>query len=71
MPIYEYSCRECGAEFEKLIAGPATVACPSCQSERVMRLMSLVGVKSGGRLASSASSAMQGGGCCGGGCGCH
>jgi putative FmdB family regulatory protein len=70
MPIYEYSCRECGAEFEKFIGGPATIACPSCQSERVMRLMSLVGVKSSGRFVSPSSSSMQGG-CCGGGCGCH
>ena len=69
MPIYEYSCRECGAEFEKFVGGSLAVACPSCQSDRVMRLMSVVGVKTTGRFASSPGGAQ--GGCCGGGCGCH
>jgi len=71
MPIYEYLCRECGSEFEKLISGTRTdIACPSCASAQVMRRLSLVGVKTGGRFAGSAE-APQGGGCCGGGCGCH
>jgi putative FmdB family regulatory protein len=70
MPIYEYSCRECGAEFEKLVAARATVDCPSCASGQVIRRISLVGVKTGGQ-GFGASAMPQGGGCCGGGCGCH
>ncbi|HEV8438383.1 MAG TPA: zinc ribbon domain-containing protein [Methylomirabilota bacterium] len=70
MPIYEYSCRECGVEFEKLVGARVTVACPSCESSRVTRRISLVGVKTAGRF-SSTPAATQGGGCCGGGCGCH
>ncbi|PWU24649.1 MAG: hypothetical protein C5B48_05265 [Candidatus Rokuibacteriota bacterium] len=70
MPIYEYSCRECGVEFEKLVDARAVVSCPSCLSERVMRRMSLVGVRTTSRF-SGAPVATQGGGCCGGGCGCH
>jgi putative FmdB family regulatory protein len=72
MPIYEYSCRECGSEFEKLVASQvAVVSCPSCSGERVMRRISLVGVKTGGRTGSPTAMASGGGGCCGGGCGCH
>jgi len=70
MPIYEYSCRECGTEFEKLMRPQAAVACPSCQSDHVNRRLSLVGVKTGARFGESAAPA-AGGGCCGGGCGCH
>ncbi len=65
MPIYEYRCGECGAEFEKLVGSQIAVACPSCASGRVIRRISLVGIKSG-----SAPAAMPGG-CCGGGCGCR
>ena len=70
MPIYEYGCRDCGAEFEKLVSGKTEVVCPSCASARVMRRLSLVGVRTGGSAESGP--AMSGGGCCGGGgCGCH
>jgi putative FmdB family regulatory protein len=71
MPIYEYGCLACGAEFEKFIQVPRAVTCPSCQSERVSRRLSLVGVKTGQRASEGASAAPMGGGCCGGGCGCH
>ncbi|HEY7041613.1 MAG TPA: zinc ribbon domain-containing protein [Methylomirabilota bacterium] len=71
MPIYEYGCLACGAEFEKLVQAPTKVACPSCQSERVSRHLSVVGVKIGARPSEGASAPMGGGGCCGGGCGCH
>ena len=70
MPIYEYGCRECGAEFEKLVSRNAEVTCPSCASARVMRRLSLVGVRTAGSV--ERGPAMSGGGCCaGGGCGCH
>jgi len=71
MPIYEYGCQECGAEFEKLVAAQASVTCPSCASRRVMRRISLVGIKTGSRAGTAEMSAPSGGGCCGGGCGCH
>jgi putative FmdB family regulatory protein len=71
MPIYEYGCGECGAEFEKLVGGPrVAVVCPSCQSARINRRLSLVGVKTGNRFGDNAAP-VAGGGCCGGGCGCH
>ena len=71
MPIYEYGCLACGAEFEKFVQVPTAVACPSCQSERVSRRLSVIGVKVGARDGSSTAPVTGGGGCCGGGCGCH
>jgi putative FmdB family regulatory protein len=73
MPIYEYACLACGAEFEKLVQRPGPVVCASCESERVSRRLSVVGVKTGGRMndASPAPMGGGGGGCCGGGCGCR
>lgn len=71
MPIYEYGCLACGAEFEKFVQTPTAVACPSCQSDRVSRRLSVVGVKVGARPGSTAAPMGGGGGCCGGGCGCH
>jgi putative FmdB family regulatory protein len=69
MPIYEYSCRQCGAEFERLVGPRVTVACPSCASDRVTRRISLVGIKTGTRADGAPGTAQ--GGCCGGGCACH
>ena len=70
MPIYEYSCRACGKEFERYIATQSTaVDCPRCESTRVTRRLSLVTLRPQGGLASTGAG--MGGGCCGGGCGCH
>jgi putative FmdB family regulatory protein len=69
MPIYEYRCSGCGEQFEKFMHASTTVACPRCDSSKVTRLLSLVGVKTGGSVMSSVPAG--GGGCCGGGCGCH
>ena len=71
MPIYEYGCLACGAEFEKFVQAPTAVACPSCQSDRVSRRLSVIGVKVGARAAGSAAPMGGQGGCCGGRCGCH
>jgi hypothetical protein len=47
------------------------VVCVSCESERVSRRLSVVGVKTGGRMSDASSAPAGGGGCCGGGCGCR
>jgi putative FmdB family regulatory protein len=47
MPLYDYSCRACGHQFEALVRAADVVACPSCQSEDVERLISSFGVSSG------------------------
>jgi putative FmdB family regulatory protein len=53
MPIYEYQCRACRHQFERLVrqtsAGPeAAIDCPSCRSQEVERLLSLFAVSSDG-----------------------
>ena len=41
MPIYEYRCRQCEHEFELLVRGQITPACPSCEGTDLERLLSL------------------------------
>ena len=43
MPIYEYQCNACQKEFEALVLGGDTPACPSCSSRDLARLMSKCG----------------------------
>jgi len=53
MPIFEYRCRECGAQFEKIVRSAAeSVVCESCQSRKVEQLLSVFAVS-----ASSSSTA--------------
>jgi putative FmdB family regulatory protein len=59
MPIYEYQCQTCGHEFEALVFGRETPRCPSCEGEKVCKLMSTCGFVSkgtGGQTVSSSSS---------------
>jgi putative FmdB family regulatory protein len=49
MPIYEFVCRKCKADFEELVMSQAEkVACPKCGSKRVERAMSTFSYASGG-----------------------
>ena len=50
MPIFEYACKECRAEFDALIQGAARPACPSCESVRLEKKLSSFAVA--GRAAS-------------------
>jgi putative FmdB family regulatory protein len=75
MPIYEYACRGCSADFEELVSLSAAeaVRCPSCGSTRVEKqLSSFQRVRAGGGAAAPAlaGAPARSGGCCGGGCGC-
>lgn len=76
MPIYEYRCSACDRAFERLVRGDTKVRCPSCESAKVERVISVT-AKPGGSLGSGADySALGpmksgGGGCGSGGCGCH
>jgi len=41
MPIYEYVCRDCGNQFEKLVRGGASQAeCPSCGHSNLAQVLS-------------------------------
>lgn len=73
MPIYEYRCNACDKIFERLVRGDTSIACPSCQSASVARVISLPARPAGstGPADFSSLGPPKGGGCGGGGCGCH
>lgn len=66
MPLYEYSCRECGDRFEVLQSmnqGAAGLVCPSCGHPEVAKQFStFAAATSGGKSAGAAPA-------CGGGSG--
>jgi putative FmdB family regulatory protein len=50
MPIYEYRCQVCGAEFEVFVRSPSrqvSPICPKCGSQKVEKAISLFGVGGG------------------------
>jgi len=46
MPLFEYRCPACDSQFELLIRGDATPACPSCESTSLERVISMFAVNS-------------------------
>lgn len=46
MPIFEYKCRKCSHEFEKLVRNDESPACVKCESAEVDKLLSLGAVVS-------------------------
>lgn len=71
MPMYEYKCQECGAEFEELAGVDELPPCTKCGSSKVEKLMSACAVKadggSGGGMPDFGGMPPMGGGGCGGG----
>ena len=61
MPLHEYKCHRCGDQFELLLRGSETAACPSCQSTDLERLLSLFGVSSEATRQSSLTKARRAG----------
>ncbi|MCP4175941.1 MAG: zinc ribbon domain-containing protein [Fuerstiella sp.] len=51
MPLFEFVCEDCQSEFELLVGPREKAHCPSCESERLEKLMS----SSSGRIASGAA----------------
>ena len=46
MPIYEYTCKDCGKSFDKLVRtvnhdNCARIACPTCGSKNAVRALSV------------------------------
>ncbi len=67
MPLYEFTCADCGATFEELVSvafDTLGVTCPECGSEKIEKLVSRFA--SGG---ASTSDGGAGGGSCGPGSG--
>lgn len=60
MPLYDFRCRSCGAEFEALVRPPQDPVCVSCSSVDLERLVTgfSVSVRSGG-LSPAARRAVQ------------
>ena len=79
MPIFEYSCNDCGTRFEKLVRRTEEaggLACPSCGEMHLKTEYSTFAAHAGtgngqtnGVEAGGACASMPNGGCCGGGCG--
>ena len=46
MPIYEFTCKACGHQFEALVRKDKAPPCAACGSENLERLISLPAVKS-------------------------
>jgi putative FmdB family regulatory protein len=46
MPLYEFRCGACGAEFEVLVRGSQPPSCPACSCTTVDRLTSVFAVSS-------------------------
>ena len=42
MPIYGFQCDNCGKEFQTLVSSTETASCPSCESTKLSRLLSLI-----------------------------
>jgi putative FmdB family regulatory protein len=67
MPIYEYRCDDCGAEFEKRVARASDsdkVLCPSCGQKRLALRLSTFAVATGGSTRSDAAPACPSAGSC-------
>ena len=69
MPIYEYRCKKCKAQFEKLQRMNEKAECPKCGSGSVERLMSAFASLSPMSKCESASSACARSKCESGTCG--
>lgn len=65
MPIYEYYCENCGAEFEKIVRlseKDNAVECPECHSALTNRILSTVASCGSGGTESAYSSCSSGSG---------
>jgi putative FmdB family regulatory protein len=66
MPIYEYTCTDCHAQFEKFVRSMTVqveVKCPECGGTHVKRGWSVFGTgRSDGALATSAAAGCSPGG---------
>jgi putative FmdB family regulatory protein len=56
MPIFEFTCEDCGETFEELVRSAGNtgeVTCPACQGKRVTKLISLFASKAPGSKATA------------------
>jgi putative FmdB family regulatory protein len=41
MPIYEYTCNDCGSDFELLVRGEEKPVCPTCGKRHLTKSLSV------------------------------
>jgi putative FmdB family regulatory protein len=66
MPIYEYTCLDCGARFDALRSmsdADKPIECKQCRQEHTTRCLSVFFANSGGRVVAGSSSASGCAGC--------
>lgn len=71
MPVYEYACEDCGAQFEVLRPmkdADAPIGCIKCQGRHTGRRLSVFYAQSGGRTVAG-TGGNSCGSCSGGSCG--
>lgn len=58
MPIYEFLCKKCGAQFEALVAlgGEKNVSCRNCGNKGLEKLISSFGIGGGSSKLKTSSS---------------
>lgn len=69
MPIYEYTCADCGSKFEvvRLIKdADSPIPCKQCESTHTARIISIFFAQSGGKVVAGGSGGCAG--CSGGSC---
>jgi len=72
MPIYEYICDDCKAQFEKIVLNrQQEISCPNCSGKKATLQLSVFSSSISGGSSKASSSPSSSGPCCGGGCGCH
>ena len=59
MPIHEYRCLSCETDFEALVRGVDTPACPRCGGSRLERLLTSFAVNSAARSQRALTTARQ------------
>ncbi len=71
MPIYEYTCKQCGHQFEELVRADEQPACPACGQRRLERQWSVPAahVAQSGPKGCPAGGACSMSSCCGESCG--
>jgi putative FmdB family regulatory protein len=48
MPIFEYTCQDCGRDFEKLVRSGEQPSCPGCQSTHLEKRLSVFAAATAG-----------------------
>ncbi len=59
MPLFEFTCRHCGHQFETLVLGTRRAACPKCASGDLEKLYSTFAAGNSGAPSSKSSAASR------------